>query len=97
MIGAGGQLGRALRAAYADAPHVEFADRADFDLTSGDLGAARAWREYDTIINAAAYTAVDAAETAEGRAAAWAANVTGVAALAQVAARASTHACPHFQ
>lgn len=86
VLGAGGQLGRALRKAYADAPHVEFAERADLDLTSGDLGSARPWRDYDTIVNAAAYTAVDAAETAEGRAAAWAANVTGVAALASVAA-----------
>jgi dTDP-4-dehydrorhamnose reductase/dTDP-4-dehydrorhamnose 3,5-epimerase len=86
VLGAGGQLGQALRAAYADAPHVEFAERADIDLAAGDLGSARPWRTYDTIINAAAYTAVDAAETAEGRVAAWAANVTGVAALASVAA-----------
>jgi len=86
VIGGDGQLGRALREAYADAPHVEFAGRADLDLTSGDLGAARRWRDYDTLINAAAYTAVDKAETAEGRLAAWATNVTGVAALVRVAA-----------
>jgi dTDP-4-dehydrorhamnose 3,5-epimerase/reductase len=86
VLGAGGQLGHALREAYADAPHVEFAERADLDLASGDLGSVRPWRGYDTIINAAAYTAVDAAETAEGRVAAWATNVTGVAALARVAA-----------
>lgn len=85
VLGAGGQLGRALRYAYADAQHVEYADRADLDLTGEDLESARRWRDYDTIINAAAYTAVDAAETAEGRVAAWAANVTGVAALARVA------------
>lgn len=85
VIGAGGQLGRALRAAYADAPHIEFADRADLDLCAGDLDSARRWQDYDTVINAAAYTAVDAAETAAGRAAAWAANVTGVAALARIA------------
>ena len=85
VVGASGQLGRALRAAYADVPHVEFAGRTDVDLTSRDLGSARPWRDYDTIINAGAYTAVDLAETAEGRAAAWAANVTGVAALAKVA------------
>ncbi len=85
VLGAGGQLGRALREAYAGASHVEFADRADLDLTAADLEGARPWRDYDTIINAAAYTAVDAAETADGRAAAWAANVTGVAALARVA------------
>ena len=86
VLGAGGQLGHALREAYADAPHVEFAERADLDLASGDLGSVRPWRGYDTIINAAAYTAVDAAETAEGRVAAWATNVTGVAALTRVAA-----------
>jgi dTDP-4-dehydrorhamnose reductase/dTDP-4-dehydrorhamnose 3,5-epimerase len=86
VLGAGGQLGRALREAYVDAPHVEFAERADLDITSADLDDARRWRDYDTVINAAAYTAVDAAETSDGRAAAWAANVTGVAALARVAA-----------
>ncbi|TGD83999.1 NAD-dependent epimerase/dehydratase family protein [Mycolicibacterium sp. CH28] len=86
VVGAGGQLGRALRAAYTEAGYVEFAERADFDLTAADPGTARSWREYDTIINAAAYTAVDAAETAEGRVAAWAANVAGVAALAKIAA-----------
>jgi dTDP-4-dehydrorhamnose 3,5-epimerase/reductase len=86
VLGGDGQLGHALREIYADAPHVEFAGHADLDLTSGDLGAARKWRDYDTIINAAAYTAVDGAETADGRAAAWATNVTGVAALVRVAA-----------
>ncbi len=86
VLGGDGQLGRALREAYADAPHVEFAGRADLDLTSGDLGAARRWRDYDTLINAAAYTAVDNAETAVGRRAVWATNVTGVAALVRVAA-----------
>jgi dTDP-4-dehydrorhamnose reductase/dTDP-4-dehydrorhamnose 3,5-epimerase len=85
VLGANGQLGRALREVYAEATHVELADRADVDLSSADLGNARRWRDFDTIINAAAYTAVDAAETAEGRAAAWATNVTGVAALARIA------------
>ncbi len=33
-----------------------------------DLRDARRWRDYDTIINAAAYTAVDTAETPDGRA-----------------------------
>ena len=64
-------------------PHVEYATRDELDLTVADLGAARRWRDYDTIINAAAYTAVDAAETPEGRRDAWAANVTAVAALAR--------------
>jgi dTDP-4-dehydrorhamnose reductase/dTDP-4-dehydrorhamnose 3,5-epimerase len=85
VLGASGQLGRALRESYADGSQVEFADRTAFDLTSGSLDSARSWRDYDTIINAAAYTAVDAAETPTGRAAAWAVNVTGVGALARIA------------
>ena len=84
VLGAGGQLGRALREQYLDASHVEFAERSELDL-AGDLSGARRWRDYDAVINAAAYTAVDAAETAEGRAAAWATNVTGVAELARIA------------
>ncbi|PRC53477.1 dTDP-4-dehydrorhamnose reductase, partial [Mycobacterium sp. ITM-2017-0098] len=62
VLGAGGQLGHALREAYGDAPHVEFVDLPGFDLTAGGLDTARRWRDYDTIVNAAAYTAVDAAE-----------------------------------
>ena len=53
---------------------------------------ARNWKNYSTIINAAAYTAVDAAETAEGRAAAWAVNVTAVAAAGPHRRRARPHA-----
>ncbi|QAY60602.1 dTDP-4-dehydrorhamnose reductase [Microbacterium protaetiae] len=86
VLGANGQLGRALRAEFGDAAHVEYATRADLDLTAPDLVTARRWRDYDTVINAAAYTAVDAAETPEGRRNAWAANVTAVGALARLAA-----------
>ncbi|GAB7066124.1 sugar nucleotide-binding protein [Mycobacterium hodleri] len=85
VLGGGGQLGRALRDAYADRSDVEFAGRGDVDLTAPDLESARRWADYETIVNAAAFTAVDAAETPEGRAAAWAANVTGVTALARIA------------
>ncbi|WP_394289445.1 sugar nucleotide-binding protein [Microbacterium sp.] len=82
VVGAGGQLGLALRAEYEGDPSVEFATRSDLDLT-GDLTTARRWRDYGTIINAAAFTAVDAAET--DRAGAWAGNVTAVAQLARIA------------
>ena len=85
VVGADGQLGTALRAALADHPAVEFATRTDLDLLDGDLEDARAWSAYSTIINAAAYTAVDAAETPDGRSAAWSVNVAGVTALARVA------------
>ncbi|MFS0733663.1 bifunctional dTDP-4-dehydrorhamnose 3,5-epimerase family protein/NAD(P)-dependent oxidoreductase [Microbacterium sp. 1P10UB] len=86
VIGAGGQLGSALRAEYDGDPTVEFATRADLDLTDQDAAASRRWRDYGTIVNAAAYTAVDTAETADGRRAAWASNVSGVATLAGIAA-----------
>lgn len=85
VLGAGGQLGRALHATLGDAAHIEYATRADLDVTSSDLATARRWRDYGTIINAAAYTAVDAAETPEGRATAWRANAASVAALARIA------------
>jgi dTDP-4-dehydrorhamnose 3,5-epimerase len=85
VLGAGGQLGQALRHTYADLSSVEFADRGDVDLTAPDLESTRHWADYETIVNAAAFTAVDAAETPQGRTAAWAANVTGVTALARIA------------
>jgi len=83
VLGAGGQLGRALREVYPDA---EFTSRDELDIARPDLEAARSWRDYGTIINAAAYTKVDLAETTDGRRDAWAANVTAVAALARLAA-----------
>jgi dTDP-4-dehydrorhamnose 3,5-epimerase len=43
------------------------------------------WSRYDTVFNAAASTAVDAAETAEGRTAVWRVNATAVAHLARAA------------
>lgn len=85
VTGANGQLGRALRSQFGDHPRMEYATRAELDLTSPDLDAARRWRDYGAIINAAAYTKVDVAETPEGRTEAWAANVTAVAALARIA------------
>jgi len=85
IIGANGQLGLALREAFGDSPRYEYATRDSIDLADPDFVSSRRWRDYDTIINAAAYTAVDLAETPDGRAEAWASNVTGVAALARVA------------
>ncbi|WP_248241214.1 sugar nucleotide-binding protein [Microbacterium kunmingense] len=85
VVGASGQLGTALRQEFAGAGHVEFTTRADLDLTDPGIAAARHWRDYGAIVNAAAYTAVDLAETPDGRRDAWAANVTGVATLARLA------------
>ena len=85
VLGANGQLGRALRGVFGEGPEVEYTTRADLDLASPGLDDARRWRDYDTIVNAAAHTAVDQAETPDGRRDAWAANVTGVAALTRIA------------
>lgn len=85
VVGAGGQLGRALSAEYSDHGHVEFVDRESLDVTASDLATARHWRDYSAIINAAAYTSVDLAETAQGCVDAWRTNVTAVAALARTA------------
>ncbi len=82
VVGAGGQLGRALLALLPDATPL---DLPDFDLSDADAVASYPWREVDTVINAAAWTAVDLAETPDGRRAAWAANVTGVANLCRAA------------
>ncbi|MGD8200609.1 sugar nucleotide-binding protein [Ornithinimicrobium sp. W1679] len=82
VLGAGGQLGRALLEALPDA---EGLGREDLDLT--DPGAVESFdfTGVEAVINAAAYTAVDQAESPEGRRSAWAANATGVAALARAA------------
>ncbi|WP_258802645.1 bifunctional dTDP-4-dehydrorhamnose 3,5-epimerase family protein/NAD(P)-dependent oxidoreductase [Pseudarthrobacter sp. NS4] len=85
VLGADGQLGKALREKFDGDSFVEFAGRREFDVTSDDAFARVNWKNYSTIINAAAFTSVDAAETAEGRAAAWRINVTAVARLAKCA------------
>jgi dTDP-4-dehydrorhamnose reductase len=82
ILGADGQLGRALTALLPDSPALR---RADLDVTDAAAVAAHDWSGVDVLINAAAYTAVDRAETPEGRAAAWAANATAVGHLAAVA------------
>lgn len=80
ILGAGGQVGRALVAALPDAIALR---RDQFDIASTT---ALDWSGFDTVINAAAYTDVDGAETPDGRPTAWRANATGPAALAGVAA-----------
>ncbi|MET1033683.1 MAG: bifunctional dTDP-4-dehydrorhamnose 3,5-epimerase family protein/NAD(P)-dependent oxidoreductase, partial [Arthrobacter sp.] len=83
VLGAGGQLGAALRGVFAGNGAVEFAGREEFDLADPEAFARRDWSAYSAIVNAAAHTAVDAAETPDGRRAAWAANVAGVSRLAR--------------
>ncbi|SFB87079.1 dTDP-4-dehydrorhamnose 3,5-epimerase [Nocardioides terrae] len=82
IVGGNGQLGRALAAAFPDAEAVT---RAELDITSAEAVAAWPWNEYAVVLNAAAYTAVDVAETPQGRRDAWAANAVAPALLARVA------------
>jgi dTDP-4-dehydrorhamnose reductase len=83
VTGADGQLGQALRRLLPDAV---FLGHAELDLTDPDAVAGYPWGQASAIINAAAYTSVDAAET-DGRAACWAVNVTGTANLVAAARR----------
>ncbi len=81
IIGAYGQLGRALSKVFPDAEGV---DRDTFDMSDPSIITERNWKEYDLILNAAAYTAVDLAETPEGRKDAWLANATALTNLARI-------------
>lgn len=82
IIGANGQLGRALAAAF---PEADAVDLDELDISDEKAVASWPWADYQLILNAAAYTAVDVAETADGRRTAWAANATAPALLARAA------------
>lgn len=82
ITGANGQLGSALRQQY---PSARATTSSDLDITDSVAVAGFDWSGIKVIINAAAYTNVDGAETAEGRVAAWQVNATGTANLATAA------------
>lgn len=82
IVGAAGQLGTALRVQY---PNSRYADIDELDITDRTSVEAYDWSGIQTIINAAAYTKVDDAETAEGRKIAWKVNAHAVASLATIA------------
>lgn len=84
IVGAYGQLGRALQVEFPDA---ECVDRDTLDISDPSVLTARNWRDYGLILNAAAYTAVDLAETPDGRRDAWKANVQAVQNLAMIASK----------
>lgn len=83
IVGANGQLGSALREIYPDA---RTADISELDITSQESIENYDWSNVEVIINAAAYTNVDGAETPEGRIAAWKVNASAVGNLARIAA-----------
>ena len=82
ILGANGQLGRALRLQFPDAVAL---DRAALDVADADAVAAYDWSSADVVLNAAAWTAVDAAEDPANLAAVRAANVEAVGHLADAA------------
>ncbi len=82
VVGAGGQLGRALLASSAAPPSVVALTSAQIDITdaSSVIAALSDLGEGDVVLNCAAYTNVDGAET--DRDAAYAVNAAGVGHLA---------------
>ena len=89
VTGCNGQLGRAVRALAEErkvAKDFDFCDIDTFDMSDPAAYGKLDWSLYGTVINCSAYTAVDAAETPEGRRVAWAANATGPALLARTCA-----------
>ena len=89
VTGSNGQLGHAVRA-LAEERGVEksfdFCDIDTFDMSDPAAYSQFDWSLYGVVINCGAYTAVDKAETPEGRIIAWKANATGPALLARTCA-----------
>lgn len=85
VVGANGQLGRALAKRWAERSDVDLVGRDRLDIASAESVASFDFSPYGVIVNAAAYTAVDLAETPQGRRDAWATNVDGVARLVEAA------------
>lgn len=82
ITGAHGQLGTALRARY---PGAQSADLEHLDISNTESVANFDWSGIKVLLNAAAYTNVDGAETPEGRVAAWKVNAAAVANLTRAA------------
>src|SRR3954468_3517884 len=83
IVGANGQLGRALQAKYPGAQKV---DVDELDISNTEAVNNFDWSGLKIILNAAAYTNVDGAETPEGKAAAQTVNADAVRNLAAAAA-----------
>ncbi len=84
ITGANGQLGTALKQKY---PNAQTADINELDITNKKSVENFDWSTVSVILNAAAYTNVDGAETSEGRISAWAVNADAVANLVAVSAQ----------
>ena len=88
VTGCNGQLGRAVHAAAESRGLMgfDYCDIDTFDMSDPTAYACVDWSLYGTVINCGSYTAVDRAETPEGRVLAWKANATGPALLSKVCA-----------
>ena len=84
IVGAKGQLGLALQKQY---PQATCVDKDELDITNKSSVESFNWTGFETVINAAAYTNVDGAETPEGRQLAWSINADAVANLVAVSAQ----------
>ncbi len=82
IVGANGQLGTALRKKY---PNARYADISELDITDVDSVQSFDWEDIKYIVNAAAYTNVDGAETEEGRVISWKVNASAVSNLVEIA------------
>ncbi len=84
ITGANGQLGRALSKIYPDAKKT---DSNELDITDAEAVKNFDWNKLKVIINTAAYTDVDGAQSTPGGAAAWSVNDKAVGNLAEVASK----------
>jgi dTDP-4-dehydrorhamnose 3,5-epimerase len=80
VIGSSGQLAKSLKKVFPDAT---FLSRSDFDLSDDSSLLPTDFGTYKWVINAAAFTNVDVAESSDGRKMAWATNVHGLARLVE--------------
>lgn len=82
IVGADGQLGKALQVKY---PQASALNKDQLDITKKDAVSNYDWSKVDVILNAAAYTDVDGAETPEGKTIAQSVNDMAVGNLAGIA------------
>jgi dTDP-4-dehydrorhamnose 3,5-epimerase/reductase len=82
IVGANGQLGLALKSQY---PGARSADIGELDITDKESVEKFNWEGIKIILNAAAFTNVDGAESTEGRVASWKVNATAVGYLVKAA------------
>ncbi len=83
VLGGAGQLGSALARLSGEDSRLVIKTRAEIDITNpADLDRVT-WQDYSFVINAAAYTKVDEAQSPTGRKAAWKVNASAVSQLAE--------------